>query len=99
LQDFFAGTNVTRREFAALAGISEGYLSLLLSGQRTPSLPLALRIAAEANIPVESLLPSSQAAEPPVDPTQGAGEASERAHTPPEAGSIPVPATTPGEAA
>ena len=49
----------SKRSQASLArelGISRGYLSLILSGQRTPSRDLAARIARACGIAIESLV-------------------------------------------
>jgi len=63
LGEYLSKTRTRLEDFAARVGVSESYVSMLANGQRTPSLPLALRIAAAANIPVASLLP-------PADPAQ-----------------------------
>jgi transcriptional regulator with XRE-family HTH domain len=52
---------ITQAEFAARMGIGQAAVSRILNGSRRPSLPLALRIAAEANIPIESLMPPAGA--------------------------------------
>lgn len=54
---------VTQEQFATRVGISPSYLSMLLSGLRTPPLDLAMRIASEANVPIESLAPPSSSNE------------------------------------
>lgn len=64
LQDFFNGNpDLAQHTFAKRLNITQGHLSLILSGERTPSLPLALKIAAKANIPVESLVGKLHAAD------------------------------------
>lgn len=57
LAEYLASPDVSQGAFASSLGISASYVSLIASGQRTPALPLALRIAAAAQIPIESLLP------------------------------------------
>jgi len=47
---------VSQRTLAKRAGITQAHLSMILSGDRTPSLPLALKLARIANIPVETLI-------------------------------------------
>lgn len=56
LQAYLEASDITQCALAKKAGIDESYLSLILSGARTPSLPLAVKLARIANIPVESLL-------------------------------------------
>jgi transcriptional regulator with XRE-family HTH domain len=55
LSEYLEVTGTRLEDFAERVGLSPSYISMLANGQRTPSLPLALRIASEANIPVESL--------------------------------------------
>lgn len=58
LQDFFeAHPELTQGHFAKRVKIAQTHLSMILKGRRTPSLPVAIRIARSANVPVESLLP------------------------------------------
>ncbi len=59
LASFLHESRLTQKKFANRVGISASYLSMILAGQRTPPLDLALRIASEANVPVESLMPPS----------------------------------------
>lgn len=56
LQAFIQETGTPQFQLAKRAGIGQAHLSLILSGERTPSLPLALKIARIANIPVETLV-------------------------------------------
>lgn len=56
LNDYFTATGERQNVFAKKARITQAHLSCILSGLRTPSLPVALRIANLANVPVESLL-------------------------------------------
>lgn len=58
LSEFLSKTGTTCESFAARLGVGAPYISMLARGLRTPSLPLAVRIASEASIPVESLLPT-----------------------------------------
>jgi transcriptional regulator with XRE-family HTH domain len=58
LADFLEKTETTQADFAARVGVKQAAISRFVHGARTPSLPLALRIAEAANIPVESLLTS-----------------------------------------
>jgi transcriptional regulator with XRE-family HTH domain len=62
LAEYLASSGVGQGNFARRVGISSSYVSLIANRQRTPSLALAARIAAEANIPIESLLTPSEAA-------------------------------------
>lgn len=68
LSEYLERTNTRLEDFAARLGVGAPYISLLARGLRTPSLPLGLRIAAEANIPIESLLPATTPET--VEPTQ-----------------------------
>lgn len=45
-------------DFAARMGMSEGYLSDLKNGRVRPSLSLAVKLAEEAGVPIESFLPN-----------------------------------------
>lgn len=56
LAAFLKDTHTTQEAFAARLNIAPSYVSMMLRGERTPSLPLALRIAHEARVPLESLL-------------------------------------------
>ena len=56
LSAFLHGEHLTQDAFARRVGIVPSYISMMLSGERTPSLTLALRIARKAHIPIESLL-------------------------------------------
>lgn len=56
LQAFFDETGTPQFVVAKRLKITQGHLSLILSGERTPSLPLALRLAQLANVPVETLV-------------------------------------------
>jgi transcriptional regulator with XRE-family HTH domain len=67
LSEYLDATGTRQEDFAARIGIGAPYVSLLASGQRTPSLPLAVRIAAEAHIPIESLLPVPTAPSTPTN--------------------------------
>lgn len=56
LQAFLEETGTPQSALAKKAKITQAHLSYILSGERTPSLPLALKIAKIANIPVETLV-------------------------------------------
>ena len=56
LATYMETEGINQRDFAKRAGITQGHLSLVISGDRTPSLPLALKLARIANVPVESLI-------------------------------------------
>lgn len=58
LREYFEQTGETQSAFAERLGLSQGYVSHLVAGGRLPSLEVALRVAAAADIPVESLLPA-----------------------------------------
>jgi transcriptional regulator with XRE-family HTH domain len=55
LAAFFGEDRPGRASVAKKLGISESYLSLLVDGKRTPSLPLALRISKLTGVPVDAL--------------------------------------------
>lgn len=59
LQRAVAARGETQLAFARRVGISPGYLSRLLSGQAIPSLEMAVKLAQEAGVPVESFLPAA----------------------------------------
>jgi transcriptional regulator with XRE-family HTH domain len=56
LHDFLEQEGITQQDLAKKAEIGQPHLSLILKGERTPSLPLALKLSRIANIPVESLV-------------------------------------------
>lgn len=56
LNAFMEAEGIMQQDLAKRARITQGHLSLILNGERTPSLPLALRLAKIANVPVESLV-------------------------------------------
>lgn len=56
LEAYLYNTRTKQKDFAKRAGISEQHLSAILAGVRRPSLPIAVKLAALANIPVESFL-------------------------------------------
>lgn len=62
LGEYLRKTGITQAEFASRLGVKQSQISRIVRGARTPSLPLAIRIAREAGIPVESLVPRSEAA-------------------------------------
>lgn len=57
LGEFLEATGTTQVDFADRVGILQSTVSRIVNGARTPSLELAIRIAEEANIPLESLVP------------------------------------------
>ncbi len=56
LQMFLRKTNTSQKALARRLGIDAAHVSHILAGRRCPSLPLAAKIAQEANIPIHSLL-------------------------------------------
>lgn len=56
LNAFLEAEGIAQQDLAKRAQITQGHLSLILSGERTPSLPLALKLSRIANVPVESLV-------------------------------------------
>lgn len=56
LDDYFDQTGEAQTELARRLGISDAYMHYLRSGERQPSLPLALRIHEETGVPIDSLL-------------------------------------------
>lgn len=51
---------ITQQQFAARMQMSNGYLSDLKQGIVRPSLALAMRLADECGIPIESFLPAER---------------------------------------
>lgn len=56
LAAYIESEGVTQTALAKRAKITQGHLSLILKGERTASLPLAIRLSRIANVPVESLV-------------------------------------------
>ena len=56
LAAFLEDTDTTLQTFADLIGTWPSYVSMVKDGKRTPSLPLAIRIAEIARIPIASLV-------------------------------------------
>jgi transcriptional regulator with XRE-family HTH domain len=56
LADYFARTGKTQQSLAARLGVSRPYVSLLASGERQPSLDLALRISELTGVPLDALV-------------------------------------------
>jgi transcriptional regulator with XRE-family HTH domain len=56
LGTFLKATHTKQDVFAKRFGIAPSFVSMIVNGQRTPSLPLALRIAEYARVPLESLV-------------------------------------------
>lgn len=61
LADYFEQTKRTQASLAEALDVDRSYLSLIASGQRQPSLDLALRIERETGVPVETLVAQEQA--------------------------------------
>jgi transcriptional regulator with XRE-family HTH domain len=57
LPEYLATTKTTQAQFAERVGVQQTAISRIVNGARVPRLALAMRIAAEANIPLESLIP------------------------------------------
>jgi transcriptional regulator with XRE-family HTH domain len=51
--------HTNQRQFAAEIGVDESYVSQILSGRRTPRLPILGAIERETGIPMNSWLPMS----------------------------------------
>jgi transcriptional regulator with XRE-family HTH domain len=62
LKAFLEQTGTTQEAFAAQLGIRQSQLSKYVNGKQQPRKDLALRIAALASIPLESLWPSQKVA-------------------------------------
>lgn len=62
LADYMRAEEQTLAHLSAEVGVSIPYLSDIKRGAKTPSLPVALRIAAHCGIPLESLVGKSEAA-------------------------------------
>lgn len=54
LKDWLARSRKTQKELAAKIGVTEGYLSQILSGLRRPKLETLIAIQAETGVPLES---------------------------------------------
>ncbi len=61
LSEYLKRTDTTHAALANLLGISRSYVTLLASGDRQPSLPLALRIQALTGVPAAALVSESVA--------------------------------------
>ena len=64
LNDYKNKKALSNREMAQQLGISESYLSEILSGQKTPSKRLAIKISKITNIPILNLLYPQDEARP-----------------------------------
>lgn len=53
---YLSENSIRQVAFAKQAGITQSHLSSILAGERTPSLPLALKLSRIANVPVETLV-------------------------------------------
>jgi DNA-binding XRE family transcriptional regulator len=62
LRDHLELSGQTQAAFATRLGLSQSYVSRIVNGECVPGLRLALRIAAEAKVPVESLLSDRRSA-------------------------------------
>lgn len=65
LKKYLKQTSLTQRDFAEVIGVSNGHLSQLISGQKSPSLELAVKIERETSgfVPANSWVPQSDAAQ------------------------------------
>lgn len=61
LRAFFRENSETQQQIADELGISYPAMSMIKSGQRQPTLELALRIAARCHVPLESLILAEKA--------------------------------------
>lgn len=59
LPTFLTETDTTQERFARRLGISQSYMSKIISGKAEPPLTLALRITKAARVPMESLVRAS----------------------------------------
>jgi transcriptional regulator with XRE-family HTH domain len=65
LNEFFKDNpDVTQAALAEELGISPNYVSMLASGERQPSLPLAIRISERTRVPIAALVQKPTATEP-----------------------------------
>jgi len=55
LRSFFARTGRYQRDIAADAGITAGYMSLIVNGRCTPSMAIAKRLSRLTNVPIEAI--------------------------------------------
>jgi len=62
LDQYLTDTKTTQAQFAERVGVRQTAISRIVNGARVPRLALAMRIAAEANIPLESLVPKDRTA-------------------------------------
>jgi DNA-binding XRE family transcriptional regulator len=62
LAEYLKRAGLTQAQFAASVGVHQPTISKLIRGAKRPSLRLALKIAAAAGIPVESLVSNGRAA-------------------------------------
>jgi DNA-binding XRE family transcriptional regulator len=56
LKDYIERESVNQGVLAKRVKITQSHMSLIISGQRTPSLPLAVELSRIANVPIESLV-------------------------------------------
>jgi transcriptional regulator with XRE-family HTH domain len=64
LSEFKESKGLTSQELARMLGVSDAHLSMILSGQRSPSRKLAQRISEKTGIPVLNLLYPQEEARP-----------------------------------
>lgn len=64
LSEFKKVKRLSNQAMAKLLGVSSAHLSMILSGQRTPSRKLAQRISERTGIPILNLLYPSDEARP-----------------------------------
>lgn len=48
--------DVTQRELAAAAGVSDSFMSMVLSGTKTPTLGVAIAVSNKLGVTIESLI-------------------------------------------
>lgn len=56
LAEYVARTGIKHAALAKKLGVSRSYVTLLIAGQRQPSLTLALRIEAKTGVPATALV-------------------------------------------
>ena len=61
LADYFEQTGKTQTEFAKRVGVHRSLISHIAAGRKQPSLPLALKIAEAAGVPIANLLKDAAA--------------------------------------
>jgi len=56
LREYFAGSRVLQQDVAAALGVSPSCVSMIASGQRTPSLGLAIALSRFTGVPITMFL-------------------------------------------